>query len=451
LVIIGAQEDGMTVGSLIVAAALAAGAGSLESTPEVHVVSFEVPAGTVYVNLPGDLAPGDRASATVNPVPSGKTAKDQARHGEELAAFSVQLGAQPAAAGPGVRTFDAPAAGSLPVVLTDKKGKRVGEVRVPLRAPAAAPTAYAIPAVGQGGGAFPIAGAFDGDLSNSEARIGGTPAQPMAESPRQLVVRGPQDGMAATPVEVRERGQVVATGTYRNVSVKLAAPTTHLLSGQRTTLTVTLGGLHDLKETLPVRLTNASPGVASMEGGNEQTLCVRADEVKADGTWTRTRGLTGVRPGGFAITTEVARASAQAGATTRAEATLKGEMPARLQLEREARAPSGEALAPGFYTVLVRGTGEKGAVNMVLLRGGKTAATVPGVVMKRETGGTLCDMRDAADAADRASEGTGERRLDELGFEEGSSFAVRDDGPRPRLVLETKAGVFSVEGDLAPR
>ncbi|HEY2943829.1 MAG TPA: hypothetical protein VGN09_15465, partial [Vicinamibacteria bacterium] len=42
--------------------------GSLESGRGFHVATFPLPAGTIYVNLCDDLAPGDTASATVNPV-----------------------------------------------------------------------------------------------------------------------------------------------------------------------------------------------------------------------------------------------------------------------------------------------------------------------------------------------------------------------------------------------
>ena len=46
----------------------------LESGPGFQVVTFPLPAGTIYVNLSDDLAPGDTASATVNPLPAGARA-----------------------------------------------------------------------------------------------------------------------------------------------------------------------------------------------------------------------------------------------------------------------------------------------------------------------------------------------------------------------------------------
>lgn len=433
-----------------VPASAVADSGSLESSPAIHVVTFSLPAGRIYVNLPGDLGPGDTAGATVNPVPAGASDPDQARQRQELNGYAVELGGQRSPASEGVRTFAVPAgASSFAIKLFDPRGRPAGEVKAPLRPASPPPSGYVVPSVGQGGGPVRIAGAFDGDLSNSAVQIGGRPAQPMAESPRQLVVRGPEEGGPPAPIEVSERGRVVATGSYRNVSVRLSAPITNLLSGQRTTLTVTVTGVEGLEQTLPVRLTNQSPDVVRMEGGEEQTLCVRPDEVKADGTWTRTRGLTGVRAGGFGIHTEVAPSSPQADSTAPAEATLRGELLARLQLEKEARTAAGERLGPGSYQVAVRGAGDRGRVRLLLWRDGKAAGTVDGTVLKRLAGPSICDVRDVSDARQKAAAGTGDRGFDELGFLEGSAFGVHGDERRPRLVLVAPEGLFSIEADLA--
>jgi hypothetical protein len=428
----------------------ASGAPSLESVPGIHIVTFERPAGSIYVNLPGDLAAGDTASATVNPVPAGASDRDQVRNRQELEGHSVALGAQRAPATERVRTFNVPAgATAIAIVFLDARGRPAGEVSVPIRPPSSAPPGYLVPALGQSGGPVRIAGAFDGDLSDSAVHIGGAPAQPIAESPRQLVVRGPQDGAPPAPIEVSERGRVVATGTYRNVGVRLSAPLTNLLSGQKTTLSVHVSGLEALQETLPVRLTNHSPDVVRMEGGEEQTLCVRPDEVKANGTWTKTRGLTGVRAGGFSIRTEVTQPGPQVEASAPAEVTLRGELLGRLLLNRPARTAAGESLAAGAYQVVVRGAGERGRVRLLLWRDGKAAGAVDGVVSKRASAARICDARDVSDAADRAAAGTGERTFAELGFPDGGAFAVSPDGGGLRVALPSSEGAFSIEARLA--
>jgi hypothetical protein len=424
--------------------------GSLESSPGIHVVTFSLPAGRIYVNLPGDLTAGDTASATVNPVPAGVTGSDQERQRQELSRYSLELAGARETVTAGVRTFTVPpGATGFSVKLFDPRGRPAGEVKPALRSPSPPPAGYVVPSLGQGGGPVRIAGAFDGDLSTSAVRIDGKPAQPMAESPRQLVVRGPEEGAPPATMEVSERGSVVATGSYRNVSVRLSAPLTNLLSGQRTTLTGTVTGVEGLEQTLPVRLTNQSPDVVRMEGGEEQTLCVRPDEVKTDGTWTRTRGLTGVRAGGFGIHTELTQPGPQAASTAPTDATLRGELLARVQLDRDARTPTGERLAPGAYQVAVRGAGDRGRVRLELWRDGKAAGTVDGAVLQRLAGPSICDVRDVSDARQARAAGAGDRGFGELGFNEGSAFVVRAADGHLRLVLVSSERSFSIEADLA--
>ncbi|HEY2944459.1 MAG TPA: hypothetical protein VGN09_18650 [Vicinamibacteria bacterium] len=423
--------------------------GSLESGPGFHVATFPLPAGTIYVNLCDDLAPGDTASATVNPVPAATSASDEARLRQELDAFSVEIGGQRAPVSVGVRTFTIPAgATAITIWLVDPRGRPAAEVRAPLHAPAPAPSSYRVPDVGQAGGPVRIAGPFDGDLSDSVVRIGGRPAQAMAESPRQLVVRGPEEPAPPAPIEVSERGSVVAAGTYRNVSVRLSAPVTNLLAGQHTTLTITVTGLEALQETLPVRLANRSPDVVRMEGGEEQTLCVRPDEVGTTGVWTKTRGLTGVHAGAFSIQTDLTRPGPGVESSAAVDATLHGELLARVELDRPARTAAGQALAAGPYQVVVRGTAERGKVRLFFWRDGKAAGTVDGAVLEQVSGAPICDRRDASDALSKATASSGDRGFDELGFAAGRAFTVRGGGGGLRLVLETAEGTFSIEASL---
>jgi len=186
-----------------------------------------------------------------------------------------------------------------------------------------------------------------------------------------------------------------------------------------------------------------------MEGGEEQTLCVRPDEVKTNGTWTKTRGLTGVRAGGFSIRTAVTQPGPQVETSAPAEATLRGELLGRLLLDRPAGTAAGESLAAGPYQVVVRGAGERGRVRLLFWRDGKAAGAVDGVVLKRVSAARICDARDVSDAAERAGAGTGDRSFAELGFPDGGTFAVSPDGGGLRVALPSSEDAFSIEARLA--
>jgi hypothetical protein len=338
---------------------------------------------------------------------------------------------------------------TLAIVLLDARGRPIGDISAPVAAAAPPSPSYLVPAVGQSGRAVSVRGPFDGDLSAAAVQIGGKPAQAMAESPRQLVVRGPEEGTGPAPLEVTEHGKLVTTGTYRNVAVQLSAPMTNLLAGQHTRLTITVTGVEDLRQTLPLFLANGSPGVVRMEGGDEQTLCVRPDEVKPAGKWTKDRDLTGVRGGGFSIRADLARPRPHVESSTPMETILQGWLRERLVLDQPARTPAGEALAAGPYEVVVRGAPERGRVHVLLGRNGKPAGTVEGGLFKHVAAATICDAHDVADAAQEGGTGPKRSGLNELGFADDGAFAVRPEAGRLHLVLTTPQGDLSIEADLA--
>jgi hypothetical protein len=432
------------------AVTLTAGPGSLETVPGLHVAMFDMPSGKIYVNLPDDLAPGDTASGTVNPVPAGPSERDRARQLKELNGYLLELGGQRAPTSQPVRRFVVPAGvTTLAVVLLDAHGRPIGEVKAPVGAAAPPSPRYLVPPVGQSGRAVCVRGPFDGDLSAAAVQIGGKPAQALAESPRQLVVRGPEEGAAPAPLEVSQHGKVVTTGTYRNVAVRLSAALTNLLAGQHARLTIIVTGVEGLRETLPLFLANGSPGVVHMEGGEEQTLCVRPDDVKPAGKWTTDRDLIGVHGGGFSIHADLAHPRPQAESSAPMETTLRGWLRERLVLDQPARTADGEVLAAGAYEVVVRGAPERGRVRLLLGRNGKPAGTLEAALFKHIAAATICDVHDVADAAQSGGTGPKDSGLNELGFADDGVFTVRHDSGHLRLVLATSQGDLSIEADLA--
>jgi hypothetical protein len=82
---------------------------SLDSAPGIQVASFQLAAGTIYVNVPDDIGPGDRASGTVNPIPTGAGERDLDRRRKELNRYSIELAGERARASEKVRSFTVPA------------------------------------------------------------------------------------------------------------------------------------------------------------------------------------------------------------------------------------------------------------------------------------------------------------------------------------------------------
>jgi hypothetical protein len=174
---------------------------------------------------------------------------------------------------------------------------------------------YGVPSVGQTGKPVVITGPFDGNATNTGITCEPTgstqppptytPGQPiyvLAESPRKAVFTSPSNLTGPLQVTVDEGGKKT-TAPFRNVGVNLTAPKTSLLKGEQTTLTVQVTGLQNL--TQPVPLTLECNGVITMTGGTYQPLTIQPSQVRPDGTYTTTRDITGVQPGGWGATATV--------------------------------------------------------------------------------------------------------------------------------------------------
>jgi hypothetical protein len=177
---------------------------------------------------------------------------------------------------------------------------------------------FIIPPLGQTGRPIVITGPFDGNASNTtlngaalrtsvqdfekntENVSGGFGL--LAESPRKAVFRSPENVVGPIKITLKE-GITQTTGTYRNIGVDLTAPKTSLLKGESTELRVQVNGLEGIKTPIP--LTLECKGVITMTGGNYQALTIQPSQVGADGSYSTTRGITGVQAGGWGATATV--------------------------------------------------------------------------------------------------------------------------------------------------
>lgn len=180
---------------------------------------------------------------------------------------------------------------------------------------------FDFPTIGQLGRPVEIIGPFDGNAANTRlmyAPIGSSIQdfekntenvsggfgliRPLAESPRKLVFQGPDSLTGPVRIMVKE-GNRADTGAYRNVGVRLTAPKTNLLKGERTNLTIEVSGLQGI--TKPVPLTLEAKGVINMEGGMFQPLVIQPSQVAADGRYTTNREITALQTGAWQATATV--------------------------------------------------------------------------------------------------------------------------------------------------
>ena len=274
--------------------------------------------GDVHVYLPDDMAAGDTISGTVVAEPKGSTEEERAKNQDTLAGYVVEVGGQKVPASEGAFTVTIPAASSETKlrIVDSRSGKLLANeplmvlktaARVP-RPQTITPTDFQLPRIGQQGRAVEIAGPFDGDSSNtfvswsknSENLNGGFGL--IAESPRKAVIRSSAKATGLLEINLRE-GNLETKGEYRSVGVRLSAPKTNLLKGERTTVTIMVMGLQGIQQIVPLLLVKG--GVVDMEGGDVQLIPIALTALQPDGTFVATRTITGQQAGAFSLTATV--------------------------------------------------------------------------------------------------------------------------------------------------
>src|SRR5438270_3861896 len=107
------------------------------SDPGLITVTFVLPNGAVYVNLPEDMSPGDTLSGSVTIDSGGATEIERAQNLAELTKYSIEVAGKKS--GTGNFTFTLPnvtdVAGRqpVPVMLIDSSGHQLGKTEVPTR------------------------------------------------------------------------------------------------------------------------------------------------------------------------------------------------------------------------------------------------------------------------------------------------------------------------------
>jgi hypothetical protein len=303
----------------------------------LHRASFDTIHGRVIVNLPDDIRAGDTISGTVVVEPKGNTKDERQNNTAKLSELKLNLGAKFPKDQKDLLILVTPGLiGDFTVDVPDSFDYTIG-VNAPLTDTKTVtitinsmiwfinnqPTSsdFLLPSMGQQGRPVEILGPFSGGASNTTLRFGppGSTAQdfekntesvsggfglirPLAESPRKMVFEAPNNVSGPIALDLKE-GSTQTIGAYRNVGVRLSAPKTNLLKGERTTLTTEVNGLQGINK--PVPLTLEAKGVILMEGGMFQPLFIQPSQVGADGRYVTTREITGVLQGGWEATSTV--------------------------------------------------------------------------------------------------------------------------------------------------
>jgi hypothetical protein len=264
--------------------------------------AFTTPHGRIIVALPDDMAAGDTISGTVYAEPAGQTDTERANNLGQLNGYVLDVAGQRQSSWQGGKAlviFTLTTGVACPLILRSGSGQTVGSHTLPVQPTASAPGGFQLPEISQQGRPLPITGPFDGKFDNTTCSIGSRPLEIIAESPRQAVFRSPADITGPTDIKLKE-GNTETSGQIRNLGVKLTAPKTNLLRGEKTTLAVQVSGLQGITTSVPLNLD--CTGAVKMQGGNRQNIEIQPGQVQSDGSFSRAFGLTATQTGGFNVT-----------------------------------------------------------------------------------------------------------------------------------------------------
>ena len=274
----------------------------------LYTVSLTTPGGKLQIYLPDDVTAGDTFTGTIEKQPAGRTDAERNQNQSELNRYVIELARHQS------RVNERTITREIPAVLTTadriirilRDAHEVARAELPISsARKEKPTAFTLPGGGQQGWPLEVEGPFDGIIRDTDyVKVGQTTLPILAESPRQKVARNASDVIGPTTIACAENGRV-SECPFRNLGVQLSADKLSLLKGETTTLHVTVLGLRDLREDIPLDLVNRSPEIIGLARGNDQHLSISSRQISSSGTFSIDRTLSGIKAGSFNITATV--------------------------------------------------------------------------------------------------------------------------------------------------
>jgi len=286
------------------------------------VSDLKTPQGSVVVNLPDDMRPGDVITGTVSVNPEGKTDKEKEANKKKLEELALQF--------PGLAmsikdllnntdknqfTFTVPSRTGTDGNYNElelMKGDKVSAVsKVPVTVISFLPGTgkplinLTTPVI-EKGDPYVVVRSANTNLSDYAFTVKDNSGKTskagiLCQSPRSTVVEIPSDIPIGDNSLIVQRKSGTETNSYHfeKISTDYRIGKNNLQKGETTSLTISIRGL-DSKYTEPptLSLTNITTSTITLQGGNQQVILI---VPSASGEYNTTRTLTGITPGPFTI------------------------------------------------------------------------------------------------------------------------------------------------------
>ena len=272
---------------------------------------FPTQHGTVKIYLPDDIRAGDIISGTVVADPSGNNERQRERNLVELGKYSLQIDGNkytiPVKKEPFKWIIPKDRQLSASVELLQVNGSKAGQFSLPFNInPAAEPRqeGCVIPSHALTAAPVQIKGSFDGDLANTQCRLGGQSMEVIAESPRQCQAYYPESAQGSRMIQVSEKGRENCSRQVSGVELQVSSGRLNLRKGEQTFLTVKITGLQDLPATAVLTVTNNSTNVVSMYPSNDVVIPLLPEKV-AGGSFEQQFEINSIMTGNYSVNVDL--------------------------------------------------------------------------------------------------------------------------------------------------
>ncbi|NQU85385.1 MAG: hypothetical protein HQ541_06455 [Mariniphaga sp.] len=287
-----------------------------EDNNGLTTVKFETNKGEVRINMPSNLNAGYRViSGTIIADSNGKNEKQKEKYKKVLNGYVIELEGQETPVEQGKVKWELPEVvedGLLYLILKNPKGEILGKAGIPVNQEARISIIPDLLSEGdfkilsyiRAGEPELIPGHWDGDFSTSGITINEIPADILAESPEGIFFKAPVDITGPVVVDLTE-GNFSMVGQTNVIELNLSSNKLTLTKGEQTEVHICLTGLEGLDIAVPLEITNLTPGNIDMEGGNNQEIIIKQDDVSEDGTFQYDLDVTAISKGGFSLKADI--------------------------------------------------------------------------------------------------------------------------------------------------
>ncbi len=278
-------------------------------------VVFETSEGVVTTYLPANLHSGDIISGTVITEPNGKNTKQITKNQKILNGYVIEMKDEKTLVDKQKLNWQLPAdftEGMVRLILRDTNGRELGVADLPVNSEPRISMVglpvirndFRIPGLLRSGETEMISGVFDGRADNTGLKLGDEDVDIIAESPEGLFVKVPENVTGSNILQLSE-GEMQLEEEVHVADLNLSADKLTLAKGGQTKVNIKVSGLQNIEKPVDVQVTNLSPSVITIDGGNTQTLQINPDQVAPDGTFTSDLNVKALLSGGFSLMAKI--------------------------------------------------------------------------------------------------------------------------------------------------